>query len=521
MPTADQTDFTPIGVAPDKQLPLLWLPLRLALWLVAGAVLACWLALVVLHINDDYRVIHTQGVWVAVAEAARAGHLYPPIFDGEHYAGTRYMPLPILLNALTSTIVGDPLIAGKLLAAILMATLLALVVFVLRGFSCPWPLAAALAVVVVATETGLQAATTIGGDLLPAVLQVGALAVTLHGRGRRVILIAGGLAGLAVASKLTGVWAFLGVTTWLVMQAQWRRAAIFAVACVGTAAMILGAVQLLTDGGLTEHLLAFSVAGVHSAASLLRGPNQILYNLLGHASGAVVLLPLAVLGALLSSGWRQLSVIHLSLGYALLLLLVVYTDVGTGFNQLLDLVVLTTLAVGHLAGRAATSTDRAMGSVVALAVVVTVFWAAGLDLVRTVGFDLRRTRAAMTAGETNARAATVVASVVRPEEEVLAEDPSIYVALGRRPLVMDPFMVMRLERVQPQRVDPLISWIADRRFDLIVLVVPLEDRTLDYWWTDYHFGPRVVNALRDSYAPDRRIGRYHLYRPRPLPVNAR
>src|SRR4029450_12265848 len=91
---------------------------------------------------------------------------------------------------------------------------------------------------------------------------------------------------------------------------------------------------------------------------LVRGPNRLLYNLLGHASGAVVLFPFAALGALLSSGWRHLSVFHIALGYALLLLMVVYADLGTGFNQLLDLVVLTALAVGHLAGRAASADAR-------------------------------------------------------------------------------------------------------------------------------------------------------------------
>ncbi len=115
--------------------------------------------------------------------------------------------------------------------------------------------------------------------------------------------------------------------------------------------LVLGTVQFVTAGGLRQHLLAFSVAGVHGGFStLLRAPNQVLYNLLASASGAVVLLPLAVLGALLSRSWRQLPLIHVACAYALLLLLVVYADVGTGSNQLLDLVVLTALAVGHLAG---------------------------------------------------------------------------------------------------------------------------------------------------------------------------
>src|SRR6185369_8449561 len=115
-------------------------------------------------VADDYRVTHLGGTWAALAESARTGNLYPPIFDGEHYAGTRYMPLPILMNALASAMTGSPVIGGKIAAAVLMPALLALVFVTLRGLSCPAPLAAALAAVVLATDTGLQAGTTIGGD---------------------------------------------------------------------------------------------------------------------------------------------------------------------------------------------------------------------------------------------------------------------------------------------------------------------------------------------------------------------
>jgi hypothetical protein len=113
------------------------------------------------------------------------------------------------------------------------------------------------------------------------------------------------------------------------------------------------------------------------------------------------------------------------------------------------------------------------------------------------------------------RAAAVIAAMVRPKEKVLADDPSIEVVLGRRPLVMDAFMIARLDRAHPQSVDPLIARIADRQFDLVVLVVPLENRELDFWWSDYHFGPRVAQALRHAYRWDGKVGRYHLYRPAP------
>jgi hypothetical protein len=487
-------------------------PVSVALWLLACAVLAGWLALVGLHVNDDYRIGHNQGVWLAVADAARNGRLYPPIFDGEHYAGTRYMPGPILLNGFAAGLSDDPLVGGKLLAAVLMATLLAIVIFVLRRCSCPWPVAVTLAATIVATDTGLQAGTSIGGDLLPTVLQTGALAIAL-GRERRHLAIAGVLAGFGIASKLTGVWGLAAVTTWLVMTRQRHTAVLFAAVCVGTASLSLGAVEVMSNGGLSQHLLAFSVAGVHGGGSLLRGPNQVLYNLLGHAWSTVVLFPIAALGVLLPGRSRQISLLHIALAYALLLLVITYADVGTGFNQLLDVVVLTVLAVGDLAGRA-TSVDRPEAAVLSLAVLVSVVWAGGLDLVRTVGFDVRGAVAAATGGRPATRAAIAAAAIVKPQEAVLAEDPAIYVALRRQPVVMDPFMVMRLDRVRPQLVEPLIARISERRFDLVVLVVPLDDRSLDYWWNDFHYGPRVAAALRDSYRADGTLGRYFLYRPR-------
>lgn len=484
----------------------------IVLWLLAAAIVAGWIALAAGHLADDYRLSHMHGVWIAAAEAARNGVLYPPLFDGERYAGTRYMPLPILLNALAANAVGDPLIGGKLLAAVLMATLLVLVLIVLRRVSCPWPLAAALAAVVVATDTGLQAGTSIGGDVLPVVLQLGALSVALRGRNQWSMLMAGAFAGLAIASKLTGFWAALAIVTWLTFMREWRAAGAFGLACAATAGLVLGAVQLFTGGGLSEHIVTFAMAGVHGTMSWLRAPNQFLFHIRGHAVAAVVLLPMAALGALLATSWRHLSLIHLAFGYALMLLLVVYTDIGTGFNQLLDTVVLTVLAAGYLAGCASRNADRS-DRVIALAVAVTVAWAASLDLVRTVLFDVRTESPLVSAGERPTRMNAIVAAMVGPGQEVLTADASIDVALGRRPFVMDPFMLTRLDRTHPEWVDPLISSILRRRFALVVLVAPLEDPASDAWYTDYHFGPRIAAALRDAYRADARVGRYYLYRP--------
>ena len=92
--------------------PVLRWAMPVALWTVAFAIFAGWLTLAAVHVADDYRVSHVQGVWIAAAESVRGAGLYPPLFDGEHYTGTRYMPLPILLNAAASAIAGDPAVGG-------------------------------------------------------------------------------------------------------------------------------------------------------------------------------------------------------------------------------------------------------------------------------------------------------------------------------------------------------------------------------------------------------------------------
>jgi len=493
--------------------PVVGRTISIALWIVAFGILAGWLTLAAVHVSDDYRMSHPQGTWVAAAETARSGALYSPLFDGEHYSGTRFMPLAILLNAFASAVADDPVVGGKTLAALLMAALLATIILVLRRASCPLPFAVALAAAVVATDTGLGAATTVGGDLLPVVLQTGALALAVRGRSSRQLAVAGALAGLAFTSKLTAVWGACAVITWLTINRQWRPAAVFAGAAVASAIVTLGTVQLFTHGGLSEHVFAFALAGVHGGNSLLRAPNQLLYHLLGHAFATVVLFPFAVVGALLSGGWRQLSVFHIALIYALLVLMVVFADVGTGANQLLDVIVLVTLAVGDWIGRASSHTDFPATSALVLIVAIGVVWADSLDLVRTVGFDLRAVVATLRNGPAE-RATVAVSRMVGPGDEVLAEDASISVPLKRRPVVMDAFMLLRIDRAHPELVDPLIRRINERRFALVVLVVPLEDHALDFWWNDLDWGPRVAAALRQSYRPAGTVGRYFLYRPK-------
>jgi hypothetical protein len=476
-----------------------------ALLMVSALALAGWLFLSVAHLNDRYQVLHVQGAWMGLAEYANEGTLYPPLYDGERYGGTRWMPLPILVNAAAARISGEYLMSGKVVALTMMAVLLFLVFRTLRSVACPLTLSVALAGTILATDQGRNAGTTLGGDLLPVVLQLGALLTATSG-WRRGLPAAGVLAGLAVASKTTGLWAALAICTWLVIDRRWRDLAFFSVIFVAVAGLILGAVEVISNGRFSDNLRTLSLAGVGGGAGPIRAPNQVLLHLARSGPAIWALLPLALLGAATGAGWRRLSPYHLALGWALALLLVVYTDVGTSFNQLLDVTVLTVVAIGYLAGRLQRSRGQAP---LAVGLALVLLWGAGTGVVLSLVPDIRGTLR----GEALAYPTEPLAGRVGSEDELLSEDPYVPLSFGRKPAVLDPFMLRRLDSADPEAVDDLIHRIEEKEFAYVVMVLRLEGN--DYWWENFHFGPRVIDALRNAYVREGQVDFYHLYRPAP------
>ena len=153
-----------------------------ALVAVAVTSMAAWLVLGLSHLGDRYKVGHVQGIWMALAQYAHEGTLYPPLSDGVRFGGTRYMPLPIVLNAAASRATGEYLMSGKAVAMLLFIALLILVFVALRQLCCPRSHAFALAGLLAATNTGVLVGCSVGGDVLPLVFQICSLSGRYHGR---------------------------------------------------------------------------------------------------------------------------------------------------------------------------------------------------------------------------------------------------------------------------------------------------------------------------------------------------
>src|ERR1051326_7080235 len=155
--------------------------LSAALVLVSAAILGAWILLASVHWQDRYELDHVGGARIALAVYANEGKLYPDIYNGQSFGGTRFMPLPIVLQAAAAGVTRDYLSAGKLLGFATMLALLAAIFVVLRRLGCAVPLAAGLCATLLASPTGFAASFGLRADTLPLLFQV--LAVSLVQRG--------------------------------------------------------------------------------------------------------------------------------------------------------------------------------------------------------------------------------------------------------------------------------------------------------------------------------------------------
>ena len=474
---------------------------------LGAVVLMSWVFLAVAHVDDRYRLDHVSGTRTALARYAQEGVLYPELYDGERYGGTRFMPLPFVVHGLVSRLVDDYLISGKLLAYAATLGLLVTMVVALRRVRCPASLQVLLPALVLTTPTVLSASMNLRADVLPLVLQLLAAVLVSGNGGTGPIVVAGMLTALALFTKTTALWAPLAIVLWLIFRDR-RRLAWFAASYVGASLAIGVAFLAASDGRMVENVVGLATSGV-DAGSIVVAPYRLIHLLVADATPAWAMLPIAGVVAWLAVNDRRPTIFVLSLTLALLVLLVVLSDVGTGWNQLIDVVVLAAIVAGDLAGRVdgRPTGNRVAAMIVGLALV----WITTVGTVVTLLPDVRAT----IAGQLDQRPEPLEGLADR-DTSILSEDPYVPVSLGQLPVVLDPFMLLRLSHDRPGAVDDLIGRIRSRDFELVVLLEPLEpvDRS---WWNEQHFGPDVVRAIDDAYRLAGRVDGYYLYEPRVSP----
>lgn len=484
--------------------------LDLALVGFAALAGASWALSAAAHADDAYGVDHVAGTWLALARLAGEGTLYPPIYDGESFGGTRYMPIPILLQGGLGRLFGDYLVAGKTIAYTATLALLVLVVVVLRRQRCSLPVALMLASTLLVTGTGVTASTWIRHDTLPVVLQLLAIALVARSTTRRALVFAALLCALALSAKLAAIWAPLAIGIWLLVHER-SRLAVFAAAFVGATTAALGAFEAVTRGRLTENVVELGLAGSRGFESLGWEESRIRL-ILGEGLGPARLLVILALVVVVAAAWRRrLTLYELAFAVSLPILAVVLADRGTSANQLLDLQVLTVAVLGGAWARSSSSIRTGLTLVVLATAVAS--YVQNVEPVQAAD--------ALLHGGTSRVPA--IAMRLDPAMRLLSEDPYVPVALGQRPIVLDPFMLWAVAKRDATVRADLVRRLDDREFDAVVLFYRPEDRSrselVRFWFETEHFGTPIVDAIERNYRASESVdGRWIYVRRQPATV---
>jgi hypothetical protein len=242
----------------------------------------------------------------------------------------------------------------------------------------------------------------------------------------------------------------------------------------------------------------------------LVAPYRFVHLLIGDATTAWAVAPLAVLAVWMAVRERQISLYLVSLICASVVVVALLTDIGTGWNQLIDLVVLTALVIGELAGRAQVPSGALparTARVLTTTIGVILLWVTLSGSIVALVPDVLTTFT----GESS-YSKEPLAGVATSDSRILSEDPYVPMSLGQIPFVLDPFMLPRVQERRPDAVPDLIRRIEHQEFDLVVLIEPLEpvDRS---WWRDLDLGVPVARAISRAYVYAGRSHGYYLYGP--------
>lgn len=477
-------------------------PVGLALWSLAALLVALtfvsWALVAVVHADDTYHVSHVSGAWLGLARYVDHGILYPPLFDGDAFGGTRFMPIQFVAYAGAAALFGGYVLGAKLVVYTTALLLFGAVFVVVRMLGCPPLLGLGVLAPLLATQTGLWAATAVSGDALPVLLQLAALALVARDRGRpgsRPVIGAGLLCALAVLSKLTALWAPAAILLWLVWQS--RRLAILFLASLGTMFLLGGTFfALLSDGRLFENVIGLSGSSSLSLGAVLRDSPEKLFDLVqSSARPMVILAPLIFADVLVALVTRRVTPYHLGFFFAVPILLVVLADPGTDYNHLLDICVLGLVLVAHLWARTATHSGP-LGLLPAT-IVLALVWSVAAGYRQELGPDAK-TAGEIASGrdETTAFDLRPPHAEIRPTDRILSEDPYVPLSLDQRPVVLDAFMLLRMARAHPDWQAQLISRLDARAYDKVLLMRRLEP---DRWWERNHFGLPIVTAIGRNY----------------------
>ena len=450
------------------------------------------------------------GVWLALADDLAHGVFYRDLVGPDGYGGTRYFPLFFTAIGLLMRLGLSPLAAGFLVSAIAAGLLVAAIQRLLSRFGLPPALAVAVAVFALAPRFVQQGLLAIRSDMLSAALVLWGLEFTLSAsdaeRPRlRAPVAAAGCFTLAVATKVTSLYAPVGVVLALVWAAKPRVAFRLGwMTAAGVAAMI-GITAAASRGRAVESWLACGLAGAGITEWLARVPSVFVLQVVGPSRVFTVVLAIAVaawVAAMRTGGPKLLTVFFpVTIGAAA----VVLASPGTSYtNQLVDALAISLLIIGWVLARFPRVRPAGV-----LVLTLLSLAAARQSLVPVFDGSFRQH-----ASQRSAERQVLIAELAAGGTPVLSESPDLLVLGGGRPYLLDPFTLRVVSIRRPDLLGELRQDLDARRFSRVVLLYDPEDPPGRGWYANVNFGSPIMARILANYEFDEEQAGVRVYRPR-------
>ena len=469
----------------------------LLFWGSLGLTLLAWL--VIQHINDSFQISHTAATWMAFAQAAADGNLYPPLIDSGHYAGTRYMPIPLLLHAAGASLSGEFLTSGKMLSAICMLIFMGTYWAALRSVGVEVGTRLFWLAVVCLSGPGIVAAISIRNDVLPLALQLLAM---LCFRRRYGSVFAGVICAAAFWMKISALWAFSAIGLIFLLE-DWRRLISFLSSYGFTVLLGLACFQWISEGRMLENFISLAAPSNQSLFESLDLTTRSYRQLARESLPTLLLLPFALFAVFRSLRRYEVNPWHVAFFAAGCMTIALYTDRGVWMNHLIDIAALTPVVFCIAWNRYMSTLRPLVRGAIFFLIICSVFSS------KTVRHSVADTYAGIEF-ERNPFVEYVV-----PASAILTEDPFPDVMLGRRPVVLDSFMFQKIATRWPEETQHLADQILQQQFDLLILITPIHRLTAGVE-RKRHFDPKVWQAILSHYHYVESVGakeQWHLYRP--------
>jgi hypothetical protein len=461
------------------------------------------------HLTDRFALDQVAGTWIALAKYQNSGIFYPPLYDGHSFGGTRYMPLLFVVHATLERVLGDYVFSGKVLSVVAVGSLVGITFAVVRGFGVVRPVALLFASLMLLTAPGLQAVTSIRVDAAAAALQLGAV-LLVHRRGPAAAVPAALITTLAVFAKFNAVWGIAAIGTWFFLHD--RRALLWFVVTgfvAGASGLVIA--QVVSDGRFLDNLGTLALIGVRGT-SYVRSLTYTPLIFLQSSPAIWLLVPFAIGSCIQAIAIRKVTIYHLALFFAVLALFVTMSDAGAYINQLLDSIVLTSIVAAALWP---TDIRSAVLLEASFVLVIAALWGALNGFVFGVRVPAQQVASALARGAAYPQPnVDALLARIGTGTTLLSEDPSIAVARGDLPVVVDAWMIPKLELRHPAWVAALVRRIESGGFDFIVLDARFESSGAGRtgWYSEW-FGRSVMSAVAERYRWVASIDDFQLYQP--------